>query len=538
MRSFDRLESNLSYVSGLFLAFVAAVIVAYFLVPKKGRWIVLLLASYTFFFLNSEWVILVLVFQTLVTYLCGLWIERIMTAGAQKAESLSRKEARALKKQTKSHSRKAMAVGIVFNLATLLYLKYWNFFVDVGNSLLAKAGIQLPHALGLVLPVGISFYTLQAIAYLSDITRNKTKADHSLPKFMLFMSYFPQILQGPIPRHSQLAKQLYEGHRFDYKRLCYGSQLILWGFIKKLVIANRLAIPVDQLFDNASYYTGPILFLASVGYGLQVYADFSGGMDISLGISQILGIQLADNFKQPYFSNSVEDFWRRWHITLGQWMRDYVFYPLNLSKAFARIGKKTRAVFGTSAGKKIPPFMAMFIVYLLVGFWHGSSWKYVAYGLWNSIFISMGILLVDQYAAMRKLFRISEDSKAWLGFQIFRTFIVCSIGRYFSRAASLSVALNMMKNTFVGWYDFSFITDGSLINLGLSNASWFVLVIALIVLFAVDYGHERGVSFRDTIARQGIVLRWAIYLLAIAIPVVFGVYGSGYNASAFIYQQF
>lgn len=521
-----------------FLLFVAVVVGAYFVVPKKIRWVVLLGASYLFYFLNSEWLILVMLAQTLITFACGLWMERVFSRGAQKAKELPKKEARAEKRRTKSAARRVMALGVVINLAVLLFLKYWNFFADTGNRLLGGLGIALPQFLGLILPVGISFYTLQAIAYLSDVSRCKIQPDHSLPKFMLFMSFFPQILQGPIPRHAQLAKQLYEGHDFDYTRLCYGAQLVLWGFIKKLIIANRIAIPVDQIFNNAEYYHGLIVFLASVGYGLQVYADFSGGMDISIGISQMLGIELTPNFQQPYFSNSVEDFWRRWHITLGGWMRDYVFYPLNLSHAFAQIGKKTRKVFGPSAGKKIPPFIAMFIVYLLVGFWHGSSWKYVAYGLWNSIFISLGILLVDQYAAARKLFHIDEEATWWRVFQIFRTFIICSIGRYFSRAATLHTALEMIRNTFVHMYDLSFVTDKSLLDLGLNTANWFILVIALVVLFLVDFGHERQISFRDRIASQPVVVRWVIYLTAVMLPLVFGIYGSGYNAAAFIYQQF
>ena len=517
---------------------MAAVICAYFLAPERLRWIVLLVASYVFYFFNSEWLLLVMLFQTVLTFACGLWMNGIISSGAAEAKRLSGKDARAAKRAAKSKSRRVMALGIIVNLGILLFLKYWNFFAKTGNGLLAHFGMQLPLFMGLVLPVGISFYTLQAIGYLSDISRSKTKADTNLPGFMLYMSFFPQILQGPIPRHARLSKQLYEGHDFDYRRLCFGAQRILWGFIKKLVIANRIAIPVDQVFDNHSYYHGTLLFLASAWYGLQVYADFSGGMDISIGFSQILGIQLDENFNQPYFSTSVEDFWRRWHITLGQWMRDYVFYPLNLSKLFASIGKKARATFGPSAGKKIPPFIAMFIVYLLVGFWHGSSWKYVAYCLWNSIFISLCILLVDQYAAVRQRLGIAEDSNGFKLFQIVRTFVICSIGRYFSRARSLKTALSMIRRSFIGWYDFSYLTDKSLLHLGLNTANWTVLILALVVLFFVDYQHEKGFSFREAIATYPLVVRWTIYLAALAIALVFGVYGPGYNSAAFIYQQF
>ena len=275
----------------------------------------------------------------------------------------------------------------------LLFFKYFNFFSGNASGLLQRIGIPvvLP-ALDLMIPIGISFYTLQAIAYMTDVYRGKYRADKNFFKFMLFMSYFPQIVQGPIARYDFLANQLYEGRDMEYKRCTFGIQLILWGYIKKLVIADRLAVPVNEIFNNFNEYTGMLVLLAAIGYGLQVYADFSGGMDIARGVSQVFGIELQLNFKQPYFARSIEEFWRRWHITLGAWMKDYIFYPLSLSKLSGNIGKKARLLFGSSIGKKIPSFIAMFIVYFLVGFWHGAEWKYIFYGIWNGLFIMSGIL--------------------------------------------------------------------------------------------------------------------------------------------------
>ena len=526
------------FVSLAFIGFMAVVAAVYFAIPLRWRWCVLLVASYVFYWLSSEWLILVMFGQTLVTYLCGRKEASIQATSSEAIEALEdRKERQAAKAAAKKRIRRYMWLGILLNIGTLLFLKYWDFFADSANHLLSALGIEVPE-FGFLLPIGISFYTLQAVAYLADVQRGKTPADTSLPKFMLFMSYFPQILQGPIPRHDQLADQLYEGHRFDYDRLRFGMQLILWGFIKKLVIADRLAIPVNQIFDNYVYYDGFIVFLAAAGYGLQVYADFSGGIDIARGFSQILGIDLVENFRQPYFTRSIEEFWRRWHMTLGAWMRDYIFYPLSLSKLFSRIGKRSRKMFGTSAGKKVPPFIAMFIVFFLVGFWHGANWTFILYGVWNGIFISLGILLADRYEAIKRFLHIDGESFGWKFFQIFRSFIICSFGRFFSRAATLPQALSMMKKSVVGFTGFSCLTDGSLINLGLDVANWIVLAIGIVVLFAVDAAHEKDFHFREAIARQGIVFRWAVYLVALAIPLVFGIYGSGYDAAAFIYQQF
>ncbi len=527
----------MAFVSAAFVAFMAVVGAVYFAVPKNNRWVVLLVASYVFFFINSEWLIAVLIVQTLGTFACGRWMSSVDQKGAAALEGLEKKELREAKAALRKRKKRGMVLGVLFNLGALLFLKYYNFFAGNANIVLSLLGVSLP-SLGLVVPIGLSFYTLQAIAYLVDIQRGKIAADTSLPKFMLFMSYFPQILQGPIPRHDQLAHQLYEGHSFDYKNLTFGAQLILWGFIKKLVIADRLAIPVNQVFDNWAYYDGPILFLAAAGYGLQVYADFSGGVDIARGFSQAIGIDMVDNFRQPYFSKSIEGFWRRWHITLGAWMKDYVFYPLSLSKAFARVGKRARRLFGTSAGKKIPPFIAMFIVYFCVGFWHGANWTFIAYGVWNGIFIMFGILLADQYDAAKKRLGINEESFSWEFFQMVRTFFLCAIGRFFSRADTLKQALGMIGGSTVGWYDLSFITDGSLTNLGLDVANWFVLFVAVLVLLFVDIAHERGIKIRETIAQEQIVARWIVYLAAFAVALIFGVYGSAYDSAAFIYQQF
>ena len=313
---------------------------------------------------------------------------------------------------------------------------------------------------------------------------------------------------------------------------------MLWGWIQKMVISDRLAVPVDLIFNNYQNYHGLIVFLAAAGYGLQVYADFSGGMDIARGISEILGIELELNFEQPYFSTSIEDFWRRWHITLGSWMRNYVFYPLSLSKVFANISRKSRKFLGNFVGKRLPPIMAMFIVYFLVGFWHGPEWKYIAYGVWNGIFIVAGILLPETYARMRDIARIDENSIGWHCFRIARTFVICTLGRLFSRGNNLEAALSMFGAIGVDWWDFSWIFDGTFKTLGFNTANWILLVLLLVLLLFVDYLHEHGVHIRETIDQQHVVFRWGIYYTAILIIVIFGSYGTGFKNISFIYEQF
>ena len=525
----------LVFIKYLLLVSISATV--YFLIPKRIRWTVLLVASYLYYWSNSGILILILFAATLNTFLFGLWLENNRKVMANLPAELSKEEKKAAKDRTKKKGKRILTFGILLDLSFLLFLKYYNFFGSNLNIFLDHFGYSIP-LLSLLLPLGISFYTLQAIAYLVDVNRGKISADRSLPRFMLFLSFFPQITQGPIARHHQLASQLYEGHDFDFKRVCFGLQLILWGMMKKLILADRIAGPVAYLFDHYAEFHGLEVLFAGALYGLQVYADFSGAMDIARGAAQIFGIDLELNFRQPYFSHSIDEFWRRWHITLGAWMREYVFYPLSLSKVFAKLGKKSRKHFGSFVGNRLPTFLSMFIVFFLVGFWHGAEWKYIAYGVWNGIIITSSILLTNAYSGMLKGLHIDESNWGWKGFQLFRTIVLCSAGRVFSRGQNLKSAWQMLRSVFDRWYDVSFLVDGTLIDTGLNTAGWFISLIAMLILLSVDLLHEKDTQIRESIAKQHVVFRWTIYLGAVIALIIFGVYGTGDLASGFIYEQF
>ena len=530
----------MTIVSLAFIVFVLLTTIIYFIIPQKWQWVVLLIASYVFFFANSKWLALILLATSLCTFFMASWMHSISIKGKLELEkqgsALSPQEKRTSKLKTKHKMKQILILSICIDLGVLLFLKYFNFFSESLNIILPN-GLEIPQV-NFLLPIGISFYTLQAIAYLVDIYREKYTPDTNPFKFLLFMSFFPQIIQGPIARHNQLAHQLYEGHRFDSDRCVKGIELMAWGWFKKMVIADRMATPVNAIFGNASEYTGIMIFMAAIGYGFQVYTDFSGGMDVVRGVSQIFGINLELNFRQPYFSRSIEEFWRRWHITLGGWMRDYVFYPLSLSKAFGRMGKAAMKTLGKYIGKRLPAFLAMFIVYFLVGFWHGPDFKYIVYGVWNGIFIVAGILLEDTYRKCRSILHIRDDSKIWFAFQIIRTFCICSIGRIFSRADSLRTAMYMLLKMFTGIADPTSVNKSVIVSLGLNMANWGVLIAAIILLLAVDYLHENGIGIRNMISKQHLVIRWIIYYCAIIILLVFGIYGPGYDSASFIYEQF
>ena len=412
-------------------------------------------------------------------------------------------------------------------------LKYADFFIENVNSLFGAGSIA---PLNLLLPLGISFYTFQSIGYVIDVYRDKYAPDKNLLQYALFVSYFPQIIQGPIGRHDDLAHQLYAPHRFDYERLTFGLQRSLWGYFKKMVIADRIALLADTVFAGEGY-VGFTVFVGMFLYGFQIYADFSGGMDIVCGVSEALGIELAENFRRPFFARSTAEFWQRWHITLGAWMREYVFYPLAMSKAFGKLSRRLRARFGTYAAKTVPSCLASFVVFLLVGIWHGAAWHYVAYGLYYSILVSGGNLFQKVFETLRGRLGIDDRSRGWRAFQMIRTTLLCTIGRCFAHAATLSRALQMIKDMFSSFNPWVFF-DGSLYTLGLDRQNFTLMLLLIVLLLAVDILQERGVRIRETIARQNVVVRWAVYYAAIFVIIIFGIYGPGYDAASFIYQKF
>lgn len=495
----------------------------YYVVPKKYQWLVLLLFSYAYYYLYSHRLIIVLILESVFVYCMGLILEKI---------NLKIKET---KQDNLITLRKCVHIlSVVGVLAILILFKYTDFIIENINYVI-NGNISL---LNLVMPIGISFYSLQAISYLNDICKSKYEAEKNVLHFMLYMSYFPQIIQGPIPRYNRLAPQLFEKHDYDYDRVSKGLQLMFYGIAKKVIIADRIATPVRYIFDNYAQFHGVFILFGAICYSIQIYADFSGGIDAIKGISEVLGVRLDDNFNQPYFSKTIEEFWRRWHISLGSWMKDYIFYPLSLSKGLNRIGKKSRKLFGDKIGKRIAPCIAMFVVYLLVGIWHGASWKYVAYGIWNGLFIMCGILFEDQYKKLLSLFSIDGNSRWFNIFRMIRTFIICSIGRLFSRADTLFVALSMFKLMFTKFFDVSYLNRELLANLGLNLPNWILLFVGFVLIMYLDYLKENKVDIRDSIANKHIVIRWMIYYILIISILVFGLYGGAYDASAFIYGAF
>lgn len=513
----------------------------YFIFPLKYRWTVLLAASAVFYFSGGIGSGYFMLLTIAVIYVVALILDKYNIALKQHLKDhpeLTRDEKKAVKQSFQKKKRLVLSAGLVICFGFLVFLKYFNFLSGEVFSFLHLFGVtaEAPK-ISLAFPLGISFYTLQATSYIIDVYRGKLEAEKNPAKVALFVSFFPQIIQGPIGRFKHLAPQLYEGHKFDFTQFKYGLQLFLWGLIKKLVLAEHIGVVANEVFSHYNKYTGIVILIGSMFYGVQVYADFSGGMDMIRGVAQVFGIEMAVNFERPYFARSVSEFWRRWHITLGAWMKDYVFYPLSLSRAFASMGKKTRKLFGTYVGKMLPTFLASFIAFLLVGIWHGSSYKYVAYGLWNSIIISGSILLEPTYKKILDKLKVNTECFSWKLFQIVRTFFLISIGRIFSRADSFMVSLKILRNM-VSEFNPWVLTDGTLYELGLEPREMFLVFLVILVVLVVSLMQENGIKIRETLDKQNVLFQWLVIIGAIIFLLIYGSYGENFNAADFVYQQF
>ena len=540
----------MSYTSFGFLVFVFFVALAYFLFPvKKYQWTVLLAASYVFYLFAGYRYAAFLLITTATTYLAAIWIDKITTNSKAELKvhkaDWDKEQKKEYKNRIKAQKRIIVVAMVTLNLGILAFLKYYNFFAGSLNELLQVCGLHFrAPSLKLFLPLGISFYTFQSIGYVVDVSREKIAAERNPAKVALFVSFFPQIIQGPISFYDQLAGQLYESHGFDFTRFKYGCELMLWGFFKKIVIADRAIIAINTVLDGFYDFSGTTLTFTILLYALQLYTDFSGGIDISRGVSQILGIELTQNFRRPYFATTINDYWRRWHISLGAWMKEYVFYPLALSKTFTGAGKKIKATkFGTSkmgahVAKVLPTSFASLIVFFLVGVWHGANWKYVAFGIWNGGIIMLSTLLEPVFEQWTARLRINVKSAGFRLFQILRTFVVVAIGYVFDVAATFRDAMYTFgamvtgQDLVRGWAEIN--------TLGLDIVDFFVLVISTCVLLLVSLVQEKhsDQSLRVMLDSKPFVVRYVLLLVGILFLLIFGIYGPGYDPVEFVYMQF
>ena len=530
--------------------------VLYFAYPKKEqRWIILLIASCFFYVYNSfQYSVFILITILTIHSAAGRMAE-ISEATRRKIKSnkaeWSRTERKMFRAASDRRRRRILALTLVFNFGILFIIKYFNFMSGSIASLTGAPADSVPQ-IHLLLPLGISFYTFIATGYLIDVYRETIEPERDVFKFALFVSFFPQIIQGPISSYSKLHDQLIRPHDLKWINFKQGIMNICWGLFKKLVIADCSWKAIKAYYANGGIngnsdfrgYCGTMVLFITLLYALQLYADFSGGIDISRGICRVLGIDLQVNFRQPYFSRSISEYWRRWHITLGEWMKNYIFYPVSTSGLSIRVSKSidSSALGKTAAGKHLAkvlmPSIAAFIVFLCVGIWHGANSKYIAFGVWNGLIIMLSVLLGPVYTRSKKALHINENAAWWNLFQMLRTFIIVLIGYVFDIADSFTNAMQMMRLAVTDQNTGLFLKQ--LHTLGMRRIEYLAIACSAMLLLYISIRLERtGLDTpAELLERRSGLIQWIALFGLIMIILILGAYGPAYDPAEFVYQQF
>lgn len=529
----------MSLTSFWFLIFTAALLIVYYAVPGKYRWMVLLAASMVFYCWAGIKNALYILITAASTYGATLWMHRLSQRQKQylkehKAE-LSREARSALKKQCKGRRRAIMVLTLVLNFGILCVFKYAHFALAQFNALAALFGGQgIEDTLNLIIPLGISFYTFQTMGYLIDIYWEKYAPEANFFRVLLFVSFFPQITQGPISDFPRLQKELFTPHPFTYDNYSRGFWRLLTGFFKKLVLANLLAPYVQDVFSNYAQYAGITVAIGAVCYSIQIYADFSGYMDIVCGLCEMLCIRLTENFQRPYFSKSVAEYWRRWHITLGTWFKTYLYYPIAVAKWNQKLGKRAQKHLGKRFGQTVSASIALVVVWLTTGLWHGASWAYIAWGGVNGLFIIASLWLEPVFDKTKHTLRIREDAWLWRAFQTLRTFALVTLIKVLPEVGTLSEGLGLWKQIFT---DFTIPTSArELLPFAAGKTELLVIAVSAAALF-VGSLLQRKKPVRDYFTKVPMPVR-IVLLAALTLAIVyFGGPASG-SAGGFMYAQF
>lgn len=487
----------MNYLSLTFAGFVLLLAAVYYGLPKSARWITLLCASLIFYACSDVRYFWFLLFTAATTF-----------SGAVLLEKTKKKKL-------------VLVCCIALNAALWLAVKELPWVLkSIGRAAqMLGAGCAIPEW-SVIVPVGISYYILQAIGYLVDVSKGKIVAERNFLKYLLFLSWFPAIVQGPISRYEELMPQLLNTKQFSFERIRDSLVLILFGLVKKMVVADRLGIFVNNIFSQYEDLYGVILYIGAVGYAIQLYLDFSGCVDICRGVSGLFGVELMHNFNRPYQSRSIQEFWNRWHMSLSGWLKDYVYIPL-----------------GGNRKGQARKYLNLLITFLVSGLWHGAGFNYFLWGAMHAAFQTVGQCTSDIRRKFRKLIGIKEGSASERIYQTLITFNLVTLAWIVFRAGGLMSGIryiwHMISESAV-WVLF----DGSLYNYGLSQSYIVFLLIHICILFIVELCTKRQEDVVAGLTRQHIFIRWTIYYALIFDVLLFGVYGSGYDMASFMYGGF
>lgn len=521
-----------------YFVFLPLTVLLYQLAPQRHRWKVLLVASYFFFWSISRNLLIYLLLSTCSIHHFGLWLDSIQQERDAAAKAVPRAERKAMKAEYNRRQQKVITFAVILHIGLLLVLKYSNFFLRNVDVVLDKlnAPFTLPVPSFLV-PIGISFYTFQAVSYMYDVYRGTLKADKNLGRLALYMSFFPYLMEGPICRYSDTAEQLWKGAPVTYHNLTFGVQRMLFGFLKKFVVADRLHILVKAVFNNYAELDGGLIALGVLCYTCELYMEFSGTMDVVIGSGEIFGVTIPENFRQPFFSKSISEFWTRWHITLGTWFKDYIFYPVSLSKPMKKLTTNARKKLGNHFGPLCASSIALFCVWFSNGLWHGAAWSYLFFGMYHFALILVANITEPYSRQLLERLHIRRDSGPWHVYRVIRTVLLVNIGEMFFRAHGLSAGLVMFKRLF-GKFTLASFRDGSFLTLGLDVQDFAIAAVTIALVLAVSILHEKKISIREWTARLSTPKRWVFYYAVILYIVIFGAYGMNYVPVDPIYAGF
>lgn len=491
-----------------FLIFFPIVAILYYVIPQKGKKYWLLLASYYFYMnWNPAYALLILA-STVITYISGVVINKV---GNSERTDVEKKKLKNL----------AVALSFISNIGILVYFKYTNFLIENINAIIGHFGgaVQV-RPLDILLPVGISFYTFQALGYTMDVYRGTIEAEKNFFTYALFVSFFPQLVAGPIERSSNLLRQLREEHKFSFENLREGLMIMVWGFFMKLVVADRIATVVDTVFSDLESYEGATFLVVMFLFMIEIYCDFAGYSTIAVGAAKVMGFELMENFNCPYLGQSINEYWARWHISMTSWFRDYVYIPL-----------------GGNRKGKVRKWLNVLIVFTLSGFWHGAAWNYVAWGVVSAIIQMMGAGMMPIRTKLCEVFGLDRNTFSHKLYRIVGTDLIIMFTLVIFRSKTLVDAGYILQSFFTTWNPWVLL-DGSLYQLGLSQKQFGAMMLSVAVLIVADVMKYNGKAPREWLMKQETWFRWLMLILGILAIALFGFWGYGYDASAFIYFQF
>lgn len=529
----------LSYCSVEYLLiFLPVVFFGYQILPQSVRRYFLLAANYAFFWYLSGPLVLWHVAVCFCVWLTGLRMQRVLEERGRALADAERSGRRAIRAAYAKKLSRWTALAGVICFGILLSLKYTPFFTENLNSLIRHLGlhaqIRVP---SFAVPIGISFYTLQAMSYVFDVQQEKQQADRNFFRLTLWLSFFPLLMEGPIPRYDTLAEQIWSAPRIRGENFQKGLWRILYGVMKKMIVADRVNSAVELLYTDFASYDGGMVFLAAVLFTVQEYMEFSGTIDIVIGTAQCLGFTVPENFNQPFFSKTISEFWTRWHISLGAWLRNYLFYPLSMSEPLKKLTKKCRARFGNHYGPLVTSSIALFAVWLFNGLWHGAGWSYIFFGMYHFTLILTGNILAPFVISFCEKHGVNRRNFIYRLFQMLRTALLVAVGEMFFRALSLKHGLQMFA-MMVRRPSIRSFTDGTALKLGMDLPDYIAVAAAVLLVFVISLLKERGVDVRQKLYDRPVIVRAFVTALLVSLILLFGAYGHGYVPVDPIYANF